>query len=71
MRRTLWKRTVTMKVCIGFTFGITAKTVSPTKPRDVDATPEVLICNDSTPNLFATVVPLVFLKTAKSIRYLP
>lgn len=31
---------VMMNVWIGFTLGITAKTVSPTKPRDVEATPD-------------------------------
>lgn len=32
-----------MNVCIGLTLGITAKIVSPTRPLDVDATPESLI----------------------------
>lgn len=33
---TNWKATVMMNVWIGFTFGITAKTVSPTNPLEVD-----------------------------------
>jgi hypothetical protein len=32
-----------MNVCIGLTLGITAKIVSPTRPLDVDATPDSLI----------------------------
>jgi len=31
------------KVWKGFTFGITAKTVSPTKPLELDATPDSLM----------------------------
>ena len=32
---------VMMKVCKGLILGITANTVSPTRPREVDATPDV------------------------------
>lgn len=39
---TLWKAIVIVNVCIGLMFGRTAKTVSPTSPRDADATPEKL-----------------------------
>ena len=31
-----------MNVCIGLTFGMTAKMVSPTRPLDVEMTPESL-----------------------------
>lgn len=31
---------VTVKVCNGLIFGSTAKTVSPTRPREVESTPE-------------------------------
>ena len=33
---------VMMKVCEGLILGITANTVSPTRPREVDAIPDVL-----------------------------
>lgn len=44
---------VMVNVCIGFTFGITAKTVSPTSPLDVEATPAKFI-GTSLPLLFAS-----------------
>lgn len=58
-----------MKVWMGLTLGKTAKTVSPTSPREVDATPERLIAT-STP-LRATSVDQqlhhVILKESKNI----
>ena len=50
---TLWKANVMMKVCIGFTFGRTAKTVSPTRPLEDDATPSELTANPE-PNFLAS-----------------
>lgn len=47
-----WNARVMVNVWIGLIFGITAKTVSPTKPRDVDATPAALTCM---PVCFATI----------------
>ena len=41
--RTNWKAIVMINVCIGFTLGMMANTVSPTNPRDVEATPDVFI----------------------------
>ncbi len=43
MPRTSWNAIVIAKVWIGLIFGITAKTVSPTKPREVETTPASLI----------------------------
>ena len=40
---TIWNAMVMMNVWIGFTLGITAKMVSPTSPREVEATPDSLI----------------------------
>jgi hypothetical protein len=39
---------VIAKVWKGCTFGITAKTVSPTKPLEVDATPDSLMGRSNT-----------------------
>jgi hypothetical protein len=51
--RTVWNAIVIAKVWIGLIFGITAKTVSPTSPREVDATPEELM-ESSKPSFPAT-----------------
>lgn len=40
---TAWNAIVNKNVCMGLTFGSTANTVSPTRPRDVEATPDSLI----------------------------
>ena len=40
---TLWTAIVIRKVWMGFMFGRTAKTVSPTRPRELEATPASLI----------------------------
>ena len=40
---TIWKAIVMMNVWMGCTFGRTAKTVSPTSPRELEATPESLM----------------------------
>lgn len=37
-----WKTRVTRNVCIGLTFGMTAKMVSPTRPLDVETIPDSL-----------------------------
>lgn len=42
---TVWKATVIANVWIGLTAGMTAKTVSPTRPREVEATPDVFTLN--------------------------
>ena len=49
---TVWKATVIAKVWIGLTVGRMANTVSPTSPREVDATPDSLTASpDSWPRL--------------------
>ena len=52
---TSWKAIVTMNVCTGLTLGMTAKTVSPTSPREVEATPKSLTAIELIP-LHSTTV---------------
>lgn len=46
-------------VWIGLMLGRMANTVSPTSPREVEATPESLMVRLRMPNLWATVAALV------------
>lgn len=55
---TVWNATVMAKVCIGLTVGRTAKMVSPTRPREVDATPETFTSRPLSCPLLTTAQPL-------------
>lgn len=57
-----------MNVWMGFTLGRTAKTVSPTSPLDVDATPDSLTAITSSAPRFTTIVGISSQSTTPSMR---
>lgn len=60
---TAWKAMVIKNVFIGLMLGNTAKTVSPTSPREVDETPDSLI-GMVVPACFASIVQRLIVSTA-------
>lgn len=63
---TLWNAIVIINVYIGFTLGKTANTVSPTSPRDVEATPSAL--TPSAPNCPPLTTTYVQQSVSRSLR---